>query len=174
MPAATTFAPPCSCNATSMYRADGDPNFAPIGESEFVNGIAAMSASGLYGPARICAGIVSFANFFMGAEVDAVLEAHLRGAGERFKGVRYCSVWDADKSIKSTPMDFPQGLLLDAEVPLRLRAAGALRPFLRRAASITPQIPELTDLARTFPDILIVLNHIGCAARHRRLCRQVR
>jgi hypothetical protein len=42
----------------SMYRADGDPRFVPLGETEFVNGVAAMSASGIYGPARICAGIV--------------------------------------------------------------------------------------------------------------------
>ena len=145
----------------SMYRADGDPNFAPIGESEFVNGIAAMSASGLYGPARICAGIVSFANLFMGAEVDAVLEAHLRAAGERFKGIRYCSVWDADKSIKSTPMDFPKGLLLEPK--FRSGFARLARYKLSFDALLYhTQIPELTDLARTFSDTLIVLNHIGC------------
>jgi len=145
----------------SMYRADGDPNFAPIGESEFVNGIAAMSASGLYGPARICAGIVSFANLFMGAAVDAVLEAHLRTAGERFKGIRYCSVWDADKSIRSTPMDFPKGLLLDSK--FRSGFARLARYKLSFDALLYhTQLPELTDLARAYPDTLIVLNHIGC------------
>jgi hypothetical protein len=70
----------------SMYRAEGDPKFAPVGETEFVNGVAAMSASDIYGPARLCAGIVGFADLLLGAEVDAVLEAHLRAAGERFKG----------------------------------------------------------------------------------------
>ena len=72
----------------SMYRAEGDPKFAPVGETEFVNGVAAMSASDLYGPAGLCAGIVGFADLSLGAAVDAVLEAHLRAAGERFKGVR--------------------------------------------------------------------------------------
>src|ERR1700694_5262313 len=47
------------CHA--MYRADGPPWMAPLGETEFVNGIAAMSASGIYGPRRICAGIVGSA-----------------------------------------------------------------------------------------------------------------
>jgi predicted TIM-barrel fold metal-dependent hydrolase len=145
----------------SMYRADGDQNFAPIGESEFVNGIAAMSASGLYGPARICAGIVSFANLFMGAAVDAVLEAHLRTAGERFKGIRYCSVWDADKSIKSTPMDFPKGLLLDTKFHSGF-ARLARYKLSFDALLYHTQLPELTDLARAYPDTLIVLNHIGC------------
>ncbi len=36
----------------SMYRADGDPNYASVGETEFVNGVAAMSASGGYGALR--------------------------------------------------------------------------------------------------------------------------
>jgi L-fuconolactonase len=145
----------------SMYRADGDPNFAPIGETEFVNGIAAMSASGVYGPARLCAGIVSFANLFMGAEVDKVLEAHLRTGGERFKGVRYCSVWDADKSIRSTPMDFPKRLLLDP----KFRAGFArLAPYGLSFDALLyhTQIPELSDLARANADTTIVLNHIGC------------
>src|SRR5262252_9121403 len=43
----------------SMYRADGPEALQPVGETEFVNGVAAMSASGHYGPTRVCAGIVS-------------------------------------------------------------------------------------------------------------------
>ena len=99
------------CDA--MYRADGDPDLAPVGETEFVNGIAAMSASGNYGPARVCAGIVGFAEMRLGDRVDAVLEAHLRTAGERFRGIRGRSVWDADQSIKGSAKDFPPGLLMD-------------------------------------------------------------
>ena len=41
----------------SMYRAEGPEALRPVGETEFVNGIAAMSASGGYGPTRACAGI---------------------------------------------------------------------------------------------------------------------
>jgi L-fuconolactonase len=144
----------------SMYRADGDPKYAPVGETEFVNGVAAMSASNTYGPARICAGIVGFADLPTGPAVDAVLEAHLRTGGERFKGVRHCSVWDADKSIKSTPFDYPKGLLLDAK--FRSGFARLARHGLSFDSLIYhTQIPELTGLARTFPDITIVLDHIG-------------
>src|SRR5277367_6723932 len=147
----------------SMYRADGDLKFQPLGETEFVNGIAAMAASGGYGPARICAGIVGFADLLLGADVDAVLEAHVRAGGGpagRFKGIRYCSVWDADPSIKSTPMDFPPRLLLDDK--FRSGFARLSRFGLSFDSLIYhPQIPELTDMARTFPDTLIVLNHIG-------------
>ncbi len=144
----------------SMYRADGDPKFQPLGETEFVNGIAAMSASGIYGPARICAGIVGFADLLRGDEIDAVLEAHMQIAGNRFKGVRYCVVWDADKSIKSTPMEFPKGLLLDSK--FRAGFARLSRYGLSFDSwNYHTQIAELTDLAKTFPDTTIILNHIG-------------
>src|SRR5262245_60328793 len=37
----------------SMYRAEGVEAMRPVGETEFVNGVAAMSASGRYGPTRV-------------------------------------------------------------------------------------------------------------------------
>ena len=45
----------------SMYRADGPAEMKPVGEIEFVNGTAAMSASGQFGKSRLCAGIVRHA-----------------------------------------------------------------------------------------------------------------
>jgi predicted TIM-barrel fold metal-dependent hydrolase len=144
----------------SMYRAGGDPEFAPIGETEFVNGIAAMGASGTYGDQLICAGIVGYANLTLGARVAPVLEAHVHASPERFKGVRYCAVWDADKSIKSTPFDYPKGLLLDKT--FREGFACLNRCGLSYETLIYhPQITELVDLARAFPDTPIMLNHIG-------------
>src|SRR5713226_8372873 len=46
----------------SMYRADGPPEMRPVGETEFVAGIAAMSASGNYGSTRVAAGVVGHAD----------------------------------------------------------------------------------------------------------------
>jgi hypothetical protein len=40
----------------SIYRAHGLEAFRPVGEVEFANGVAAMSASGGPGPAAVCAG----------------------------------------------------------------------------------------------------------------------
>lgn len=143
----------------SMYRADGDPLMAPLGETEFVNGVAAMSASGGYGPARACAGIVGFADLTLGDRIDPLLEAHLKASG-RFRGVRHCSVWDTDKTIKSTPMDFPEGLLLDAQFR---RGYARLAKFGLSFDSwiYHPQIPELVDLASAFPDVPVILDHVG-------------
>jgi predicted TIM-barrel fold metal-dependent hydrolase len=144
----------------SMYRADGDPKFAPVGETEFVNGVAAMSASGTYGPSRICAGIVGYAELTLGDAVEPVLEAHRRAAGDRFKGIRYCAVWDEDQTIKSTPMDFPKSLLLDRK--FREGFARLAKHGLSFETWIYhPQVAELADLARAFPDTTIILDHIG-------------
>ena len=47
-----------------MYRADGPEELKVIGETEFVQGIAAKSASGGYGDKRIAAGIVGSADLW--------------------------------------------------------------------------------------------------------------
>ena len=52
----------------------------PVGETEFVNGVAAMSASGAYGTTRVCAGIVGHADLALGGAVETVLEAHIAPA----------------------------------------------------------------------------------------------
>src|SRR6202035_1381827 len=52
--------------ARSMYRAQGPEALRPVGEVEFANGAAAMSASGGYGPAVVCAGIVGHVKLLSG------------------------------------------------------------------------------------------------------------
>ena len=44
--------------ARSMYRSDGPVEMRPVGEVEFVQGLAAASASGVYGPSRAAAAII--------------------------------------------------------------------------------------------------------------------
>jgi len=61
------------CNA--MYRAQGPVEMRPVGQTEFVAGMAAMSDSGLYGKTRVAAGIVGFADLTLGDRVEPVLEA---------------------------------------------------------------------------------------------------
>jgi L-fuconolactonase len=59
--------------ARAMYRADGPEELRPVGEVEFVQGLAAASASGLYGPCRAAAAIVGRANLNLGDQVQTVL-----------------------------------------------------------------------------------------------------
>src|ERR1700709_389000 len=73
----------------SMYRAHGPEAFRPVGEVEFANGVAAMSASGGYGKAAICAGIVSHVNLLLGEDAKPVLEAEIAAGNGRFRGIRH-------------------------------------------------------------------------------------
>ena len=143
----------------SMYRADGPEPMKCVGETEFVNGIAAMSASGGYGPIRACKGIVSLADLNLGAKVGDVLDAHM-AVGARFKGIRHAAGWDASDQVRKSHTNPTQGMLLDKTFRAGFRELG------RRALSFDawlyhPQIPELTDLARAFPDTTIILDHFG-------------
>ena len=47
--------------ARSMYRSDGPVEMQPVGEVEFVQGLASASASGVYGPSRAAAAIIGHA-----------------------------------------------------------------------------------------------------------------
>src|SRR5215831_10335991 len=59
------------------------------GQVEFANGVAAVSASGSYGNALICAGIVGHVNLLLGEGAKAVLEAEIAAGGGRFRGIRH-------------------------------------------------------------------------------------
>src|ERR1700680_4071701 len=96
----------------SMYRASGPEAFRPVGEVEFANGVAAMSASGGYGPAAICAGIVSHANLLLGEGARPVLEAEITAGQGRFRGIRHSSAWDVEAGIAAMYATRPNGLLL--------------------------------------------------------------
>src|ERR1700720_1494300 len=65
----------------SMYRKDGPAEMMPVGEVEFVNGIAAMSASGGYGPCRVAEAIIGHADLTRGAPVREGLETEIRVGG---------------------------------------------------------------------------------------------
>src|ERR1700689_1998834 len=86
----------------SMYRADGPEALRPVGETEFVNGIAAQSASGQYGATRIAAGIVSFADLPLVAAVEEGLQAHIAAAPARFRGIRHAGGFDADPAVRNS------------------------------------------------------------------------
>jgi len=146
--------------ARSMYRAGGPEALRPVGEVEFVNGVAAMSASGGYGSPAISAGIVGHANLLLGDGARAVLEAEIAAGGGRFRGIRHSSAWDADAEVAGMYATRPKGLLLDATFR---KGFACLKPLGLSfdAWLFHPQIGDLTDLARAFPDTRIVLDHCG-------------
>ena len=144
----------------AMYRADGPEHLKPVGETEYVNGIAAKSASGGFGEMRACAGIVGFADLRLGGAVDEVLEAHIAAAPARFRGIRHASAFDASPEVRPSHTNPPEGLL----------GIKDFREGFKRLAKYNltfdawlyhRQIPELTSLARANPETTIIFDHFG-------------
>ena len=129
---ATTWWPPCFWSATRCIAPRGPCEMRPVGETEFVAGIAAMSDSGQYGPTRVAAGIVGFADLTLGDRVEPVLQAHIRAGGGRFRGVRHSAAWDASPIIGTFGIATgPHGLQRQG-LPRRARAAHRARAVARR------------------------------------------
>ena len=144
----------------SMYRADGPPELQPVGETEFANGAAAMSASGRYGPLRACAGIVSYADLRLGARVRGVLEEQIEAGNGRFRGIRYATGWDESEEIRRTHTNPPRGLMQDATWREGFAQLGQLG-LTFDAWLYHPQLGEVAALAMAFPDTTIIVDHVG-------------
>ena len=144
----------------AMYKTSGPEAMRVLGETEFANGVAAMSASGLYGEARIVAGIVGTADLKLGRGAGAVLDGQIAVAGGRFRGIRHQATWDASDEVPngrnvSKPHTFLDPTFREGFAEL------APRQLSFEGWCFHPQIPELTDLARAFPETTIILNHFG-------------
>ena len=144
----------------AMYKADGPVEMRAIGETEFVNGVAAMSASGLYGETRACAGIVGRADLLLGDGVAAVLEAHVAAGGGRFRGIRNSASFEADKEVLGPLNRVEAGLYLSEDFRAGFRHLAPMGLSFD-AWLLEPQLPDVIDLARSFPDTTIVLDHVG-------------
>ncbi len=146
------------CHA--MYRAGGPEEMRPVGETEFVTGMAAMSASGLYGPTRVAAGIVGFADLTLGDRVEPVLEAQIRAGGGRFRGVRHSAAWDASDVIGNSQTATGLHLMKQSDFRAGLARLSKLGLSLD-AWAFHPQLADVVDLARAFPGANIIMGHVG-------------
>jgi len=146
----------------SMYRAQGPAELRPVGEVEFANGVAAMSASGTYGATRVCAGIVGYADLALGAAVEKVLEAQIAAGGGRFRGIRFITATDPDQAAWGSMVSRPAGLLANPQVRAGFARLAPLGLGFDAWAYHT-QLGELVELARAFPETQIVLDHVGGA-----------
>ncbi|MEJ8848221.1 amidohydrolase family protein [Variovorax rhizosphaerae] len=145
----------------AMLRRTGPSHLRCVGEAQFVAGVAAMSESGLFGPARICAAFVGAADLSLGAEVDEVLDALHQASAGRLRGIRGAVASDPDPAINvGGRAHAPAGLMRD----VRYRAGVArlaARGLVYDAWQYHPQLVELCELADAFPTLTIVVNHCG-------------
>lgn len=90
-----------------------------------------------------------------------MLEADLRVGGGRFRGIRYGASWDGSDAI--------QKFATRSVPPHRVREPKFREGFAQLAGlglsfdswQYHPQLPDAIDLARSFPDTNIILNHVG-------------
>lgn len=144
----------------AFYNSSYGDALKPVGEVEYVNGVAAQSASGLYGDLRLCAAIVGHANLMLGDKVGEVLDALQAASPNRFKGIRHQGAWDADPEVLGPPFHAPPELYRDATFREGFAELGE-RGMTFDAWILEPQIPDVIDLAKAFPDQPICLDHCG-------------
>ena len=139
------------------YHKDGPEALRPVGETEFLEKTANAAAANPAIHTRIAAAIVGHADLRLGDRVGAVLEAHLEASPTRFRGMRHSETWDASDALRS---EAARGLLADWGFRrgfARLQTLG----LVFDAWLYHPQLSELAELARAFPSVTIILDHIG-------------
>ena len=140
----------------SIEYADDPSKFDPVEETRFVHGLAVRNDDGKYGPTKVAAGIVSSTNLTLGRAVAPLLEAHM-AASDRFRGIRQVATWSEHEAIFSPGIrdvlrqpGFRQGLACLKEYGLTFETF-----------AYHNQLPDLAGLADAFPDMDIILNHVG-------------
>jgi L-fuconolactonase len=141
-----------------MHRPDGPDYFRPVHETEVVNAVAVLAASGAYGHRLACAGIVGFADL-RNPDLGAVLDAHVTAGGGRFRGIRHIVAWD-DSIVPTTSVVPPPGLIHDPAFLRGVRHLGE-RGFSFDAWLYHPQLKDLLTIARAAPGTPIVIDHVG-------------
>jgi predicted TIM-barrel fold metal-dependent hydrolase len=149
----------------SMYRAGGPAHLRPAGETEFAAGQGAIADSGKYTRSRIAAGIVGFADLTISDGLPELLDAHTAMGKGRFSGVRMRAKWDADPTVRGAVSADHPGLYLEPGFQAGLREV-ARRGLVFEASIYSPQIPDVTALARQIPEAKIVLIHTGSPVGH--------
>jgi L-fuconolactonase len=143
------------CNMA--FHETGPAALEPVGEVEFAAREADTASDS---QVAVAAGIVGWADLTLGEAVGEVLDA-LKTAGRgRFRGVRARATYDADPQAGYGPTGVGPGLMLRDDFRqgvAELRARGHVLDLW----AFHPQLHEAADLARAFPDLPIVLNHIG-------------
>ncbi|KAB2698710.1 amidohydrolase family protein [Brucella lupini] len=145
----------------SMWRGFGPDELRPAGETEFAAGVAAVAESGDFGTCRIAAGIIGYADLRMAPEkVDRLLQLHLERGGGRFRGIRQSAVWHPDPAFRTTSILPPPGLLSDQAFRSGFARLGEFGVSFDAWVYHT-QLAEFAELARAYPEVVLVLDHLG-------------
>jgi hypothetical protein len=142
--------------ARSMYRPNGPVELRPVCEVEFIHGLAAASATGLYGPCRAASAIVGHADLKLGDWVAPVQAALQAASPNRFRGIRHTVTWDSLPEIENREKE---GVLATADYRTGAQASArkvdldsyynAIRPTRRGWSSSSSPLCFLSKHQRT-------------------------
>ena len=141
----------------SGYRQDGPEHLKPVGETEFVAGVAAESVK-REGAATI-AGIVSHADMLLGEDVQEVLEAHEAAGLGLFRGIRHAGPYDTTGTLTNAGRGRPCPYGED-EFRVGVRTLGRLG-YTYDTWHFYHQNRDYLALAQAVPDTTMVLDHFG-------------
>jgi predicted TIM-barrel fold metal-dependent hydrolase len=140
------------------YREDGPEYLRPVGEAEFVRGVAERAIAA--GRPGVAAGFVGFAELRLGREkLDEVLTALSEASGGRLRGIRQSARWQAEDLFAMPSGKNPRHLLLDPAFRDGVRTLAG-HSLSYDAWQVHEQLAELIGLAGEC-DTQIVVNHIG-------------
>ena len=142
------------------YFSHGPKAMRPVGETEYVAAIAKKSRQETSPGRPPILGIVSHADLQLGTAVNKIIEAHIEAGNGLFRGIRHSSAYYLDPPI----IDRYAGRIEHLMMQENFRAGfSQLEPagITFDAWLLHPQIPELTALARAFPNTTIIFNHFG-------------
>ena len=141
----------------SNYRTDGPDHLKPIGETEYIAGVAEESEANA--DQATIAGIVSHANMMLGPAAEEVLNAHEQAGNGRFRGIRHAGPYDDSGTLSNpgsrrpcpyTRTDFQEGV----------RTLGRLG-YTYDTWHFFHQNREYLELAKAVPDTIMILDHFG-------------
>lgn len=141
----------------SMYREHGPEVLKPVGETEFVRRIAALTAQ-TDQPIQICAGIVGTVDLLLGQAVQPALEAHVEAGEGQFRGIRPTVVWHENREI--LPVSTPAGVLQSNQAHAAATCIRKMGMTLDLWAFFT-QLDEVAQFCKAHPDLTVIINHTG-------------
>ena len=145
-------------DCSQCYWNSTDQALNPVGETEFVKKIADESKAD---PKQATiSGIVGHVDMLLGFEAERVLEKHLEIGQELFKGIRHAGGWDPHPDVRNSHHDACEGLYLQPNFLDGLQTLAKLG-YVFEAWQYHHQIPQITELAKQFPDLIIILNHFS-------------
>ena len=141
----------------SGYRADGPEHLRPVGETEFVAGVAAESAK-REGAATIAA-IVSHADMRLGAAAEEVLAAHEEAGQGLFRGIRHAGPSDSTGTLTNAGRGWPCPYG-EADFREGVYTLGKLG-YTYDTWHFFHQNRDYLALAQAVPDTTMILDHFG-------------